>query len=112
MLGRRTNHFVQIGFTQSKNNSAHISPVDRARTHRAWFRACVKSTSGQLFSREVLTRKPHQIRLGVTGAITARHYAILCCQQHVVVFIHQDRAKGMIAVISCSLGTSMAVRKC
>jgi hypothetical protein len=52
----------------------------------------------------VLRGKPHQVGLSMTGAIAHRDDGIFCLQQHLVIFIHKDRAKRMVAVFSCSLG--------
>ena len=49
----------------------------------------------------MLTGKPHQIGFGVAGTVPASDYSVLCLQQHLMMFIYQQRAKRMIAVIAC-----------
>jgi hypothetical protein len=74
--------------------------MDRARAHRARFRACIKSAGRQYLRREVLTGKPHQIGFGVAGTVLASDYSVLCPQQYSIMFIHQQRAKRVIAVVA------------
>jgi hypothetical protein len=49
------------------------------------------------------TCKPHQIRLSVTGTVAFSHDCIFSLQQHLIIFIHQDGPKGMIAVVTRGL---------
>jgi len=104
MLGRWTNHLIQIDFTQSKDHAPHISPMDRARTHRTGFRACVKGARCQLLRSELLGGKPHQICFGMTRAVPFSHHSVFGLQQDPVVVIHQDRPKWMIAVLAGESG--------
>ena len=52
----------------------------------------------------MLTRKPHKVRLGMTGTVTLRHHRVFGLQQDPVIFIHQDRPKRMIAVLAGESG--------
>jgi hypothetical protein len=74
--------------------------MDCARAHGAWLCAGIQGAGCQFLRREVLAGKPHQVGLGVAGTVMAGDYRIFRLQQSLIMFIHQQRAKRMIAVVA------------
>ncbi len=100
MFRRGTDKIIQFHFVQGIDNPPDISPMDRTDAHCAWFGARIKRTGFKFFGRIMLGGEPHQIRLGMTSAIFSSDYSILCFKQHMIIFIHQQRAKGMITMLA------------
>jgi len=48
----------------------------------------------------MLSGQPHKIDLRMTCAVTASNYCIFRLQQYLIMFIYQQRAKRMIAVVA------------
>src|SRR3972149_11394395 len=100
MLRRWTDQVVQTNLAQSKYNAPDISPMDRAGAHGTWFGAGIKSAGSKLLRGIMPAGKPHEIRFGMTGAISACDHGIFGPQQHLIVFVNQQRAKGMVAMFA------------
>ena len=78
--------------------------MNGAGAHGAWLGAGVEGTFFQRFRWQGLGRQPHEIGFGMTGAIALCVHRILGFEQDLIGLIHQERAKGVIAVVTSALG--------
>jgi hypothetical protein len=76
------------------------------RTHGARLGARVECAAFQHIAIVAATRHPHQICLGVAGAVVLGVDGIFRFQQHGAIRIHQDRAEGVIAFFARTPGNS------
>lgn len=100
VIWRRTDDLVKIEFAEGVDHAPDAAPIDGAGAHGAGFGAGVKCAARQFRGRITLRRHPHQVGLGVAGAVMAGQHRVFRGQENLVIGVHQHSAEGMIAVFA------------
>jgi hypothetical protein len=95
---------AQPVFAQAVDQPSDAGPVDRARAHRAGLGGGIQRRTLEHFRSKRRAGLGCQQALGVRGAVTGGHIAVLGLDQHVAVPIDENGGEWVVAVADGAAG--------
>src|SRR4029077_19093986 len=101
VLGIARTDGVNLLLAEAEDDAPDVPPVDRARAHRTGLGAGEEGAATEEVAVEAGGRHPYEVRLGVSRHVLVRSHGVLCLEHDIALRVHQQRAEGMVAVLSC-----------